>query len=433
MRSDTTKVLHKVGGRSMLDWSLALAQDLNCDRQILVISTHSEELRHIANERVGENQIAIQDPPQGTGHAVQCATPALEGFDGAVIVLYADTPLLPADAVVQAFEALESGAHIAVLGFDANEPGGYGRLICEPNGDLVRIVEAKDASPDELAVGFCNSGVMAVHSKHLKSLLDQLDNNNANGEYYLTDIVSIGRKNGLKSVAVRCEESDVLGVNSRVQLAEAEAEFQKKQRIKFMEDGVTLIDPASVFFSFDTQVQRDVIIEPNVVFGPGVRVEQGVQIRAFSHLEGCTVGEGSMVGPYARLRPGAELGHGVHIGNFVEVKNTKVGDGAKANHLSYLGDGEVGERSNIGAGTIFCNYDGYFKHKTLIGKDVFVGSNSSLVAPVTLGDTSFVGTGSVVTEDVPEGALALARGRQVVKADWAVDYHRSMKAKKEGQ
>ncbi len=430
MRSKTTKVLHKVGGRMMVDWSLALAETLKCDRRVLVIGTHSDDLKEIAGDRVGADHIAVQDPPMGTGHAVSCAREALAGFSGYVVVLYADTPLLPADAVEAAFTALEQGNDISVLGFNAHEPGGYGRLICSDDGELLRIVEAKDASDEELAVTFCNSGVLAARSEHLFDLLSKVTNNNAKGEYYLTDIIQLGREAGLKATAVACEEDDVLGVNSRVQLAEAEAVFQKQRRNALMESGVTMIDPETVYVSADTEIGSDVTLEPNVFIGPKVKIGDGVTIRAFSHLEGCTIGPKSQIGPFARLRPGAFLSEGVHIGNFVEVKNVEIGPGSKANHLSYLGDGKIGSGSNVGAGTIFCNYDGYFKHQTVIGDNAFVGSNSALVAPVTLGDGSFVGSGSVVTDDVPDDALALSRGRQTNIEGWAKTYHTEMKARK---
>ncbi|MDF1681427.1 bifunctional UDP-N-acetylglucosamine diphosphorylase/glucosamine-1-phosphate N-acetyltransferase GlmU [Ponticaulis sp.] len=431
MRSKKIKVLHEVGGRPMVDWSLALADGLGCDKRILVIGTHSEELKQVAANRVGSENIAIQDPPQGTGHAVQSAEQALAGFEGHVVVLYADTPLLPVDAVEKAFASLDAGYAVSVLGFDAAEPGGYGRLICSDEGDLLKIVEAKEASPDELAVSFCNSGVMAVRSEYLFDLLSRVTNDNAKGEFYLTDVVELARQDGLKASAVRCSEEDVLGVNSREQLAEAEKVFQSKTRRNMMESGVTLIDPDTVYFAFDTQVGADVVIEPNVFFGPGVSVASDTRIKAFSHLENCSVGEACQIGPFARLRPGAVLHTGVRVGNFVEIKNSELGDGVAANHLSYIGDGDVGAKSNIGAGTIFCNYDGYFKHRTTIGEGSFIGSNSSLVAPVTLENGSFVGSGSVVTKDVPEGALAVARGKQKNIEGWADTYHAEMRRKKQ--
>lgn len=432
MKSERTKVLHSVGGRMMVDWSLALADGLKCSRRVLVVGTHSDDLLKIAVDRVGEAGIAVQDPPQGTGHAVLCAKASLDGFNGNVVILYADTPLLPVSAVEAAFDALEQDHDIAVLGFHAKEPDGYGRLICSDNGQLDKIVEAKDASPEELAVTFCNSGVMAVRSGILFKLLEQVTNNNAKSEYYLTDIVELGKKAGYVSVAVTCDEEDVLGVNSRVQLAEAEAVFQRKRRIDLMESGVTMIDPQSVFVSFDTEIGSDVTLEPDVFFGPGVVVEPDVTIKANSHLEGCHIGSGSSIGPFARLRPGAVLGRKVKIGNFVEVKNTTLGDNVAASHLSYLGDGTVGQGTNIGAGTIFCNYDGYFKHQTVIGENAFIGSNSALVAPVSIGDNALVGSGSVITESVPDGALSVARGRQANIEGWADTFHIEMTNKKKG-
>ncbi len=431
MRSSLPKVMHKVGGRMMVDWTLALAGELGCSREVLVIGTHSDALHELALERVGTQGIAIQDPPQGTGHAVQCARSALDGFEGHVVVLYADTPLLPQSAIERAFEALESGADISVLGFDAAEPGGYGRLVCGEDDELLKIVEAKDANDEELAITFCNSGVMAVRSDMLFELLDKVTNDNAKGEYYLTDIVEIGREQGLRAAAVRCAEEDVLGVNSRVQLAEAEAVFQGRKRAEAMEAGVTLVDPSSVYFSYDTDIANDVHIEPNVVFGPGVSIASNVAIKAFSHIEGATVAEGAVIGPHARLRPGADIGPDVRIGNFVEVKNTRLAEGAKANHLAYLGDGDVGAGANIGAGTIFCNYDGYGKHRTELGKNAFVGSNSSLVAPVRIGDNAMTGSGSVITEDVPDGALGLGRGRQSNIENWAIRFHERRGKKKQ--
>ncbi len=430
MRSAKTKVMHEVGGRMMVDWSLALSSQLGCVRDVLVIGTHSSELKTLAEKRVGADRIAVQDPPMGTGHAVQCARDALAGFSGYVVILYADTPLLPVDAIERAFGALDNGADISVLGFEAVEPGGYGRLVTASDGELLKIVEAKDASSEELAISFCNSGVMAVRSDHLFTLLDQVDNKNAKQEYYLTDIVEIGRRQGLKAQAVACDEEDVLGVNSRVQLAEAEAVFQKRKRIEFMEKGVTLIDPDTVYFSYDTEIAADVFIEPNVFFGPGVSLDADVTIRGFSHIEGAKVAGGSVIGPFARLRPGADIGEDVRIGNFVEVKNTRLDAGAKANHLAYLGDGEVGANANIGAGTIFCNYNGYEKNRTVLGENAFVGSNSSLVAPVRIGANAITGSGSVITEDVADGALALGRAKQTNKDGWADTFHAEKSKKK---
>ncbi len=430
MKSSTPKVLHKVGGRPMMAWTKALADELGCERVIIVVGPHFQDVKDAAIALVGADNVCVQPEQNGTATAVQAAAPALKDFQGDVIVLYADTPLIPQDVAMGAFDALANGASITVLGFETDEPGGYGRLILGEDGGLDRIVEAKDASPEEYAVKLCNSGVMAAPWPLMSELLGEVKNDNAKGEYYLTDLVGLARARGLKAHATPCREDHVLGVNSRVQLAEAEAVFQDRMRTAFMESGVGMIAPETIWFSHDTQLGQDVYLEPNIVFGPGVKVEDGVSIRAFSHLEGAHIATGAVVGPYARLRPGADIGEDVRIGNFVEVKNTKMEKGAKANHLSYLGDGSVGANANIGAGTIFCNYDGYFKYKTTVGENAFVGSNSALVAPVTIGDNAMVGSGSVVTKDVEVGALALARGAQVNKAEWSKRFHEIMAAKK---
>ncbi|MEM1086869.1 MAG: bifunctional UDP-N-acetylglucosamine diphosphorylase/glucosamine-1-phosphate N-acetyltransferase GlmU [Pseudomonadota bacterium] len=436
MKSDLPKVLHPVGGRAMLDWSIDLAKRVGCERIVVVCSPVGEAVQAHVRDVLGGDAIAIQDSPQGTGHAVQCAQAALADFSGDVVVLYGDTPLIPATAVEALFAELESGAKVGVLGFEAALPGGYGRLITNSDGDLEAIVEAKDANADQLAVTFCNSGVMAARAETLFTLLSNVTNENAKSEYYLTDIVGLARDEGGLCRAVRCSEADVLGVNSRVELAEAEAAFQARRREDLLLDGVTMIAPETVFFSYDTMIERDVFIAPNVVFGPGVHVRSGARIRAFSHLEGAQVASGCEVGPYARLRPGAVLDEGAKIGNFVEVKKTRVGKGAKANHLAYLGDGEIGDEANIGAGTIFCNYDGFLKYQTRVGKGAFVGSNSALVAPVTIGDGAYIGSGSVITKDVEANALSVARGRQMQKSGWATLFRDKMaeiKAAKKGQ
>jgi bifunctional UDP-N-acetylglucosamine pyrophosphorylase/glucosamine-1-phosphate N-acetyltransferase len=315
-----------------------------------------------------------------------------------------------------------------VLGFDAAEPGAYGRLITSASGDLEAIVEAKEANPDQLDVTLCNSGVMAAQASTMFDLSSRVTNDNAKGEYYLTDIVALSRKAGQTCRAVSCDEADVLGVNSRVELAQAEQAFQTKTRHRFLTEGVTMMAPETVFFSYDTEVENDVVIEPSVVFAPGVTVKTGTRIRAFSHLEGAQVASGCEIGPYVRLRPGAQLEQGVKIGNFVEVKQTRMGAGAKANHLAYLGDGDVGAGANIGAGTIFCNYDGFLKYQTTIGDNAFIGSNSALVAPVSIGAGAIVGSGSVITKDVEANALAVARGRQMQKPGWATSFRDKMAA-----
>ncbi len=425
MRSPLPKVLHKVAGRAMLDWAIDAAQQLGCERIVVVAGAHSPQVAAHAADRLGEGSVVIQDPPMGTGHAVLAARNALADFDGDVVVTYADTPLLDADAVAPLFASRASGADLAVLGFDAADPSAYGRLIIEPSGPLARIVEAKDASVEELAVTACNSGVLAADRATLFSLLADVRNDNAKGEFYLTDVVGLARGRGLGVSAVFTDEDRVKGVNSQVELAQAEAVYQAAARRRFMEAGVCMPAPQTVVLHHDTDIAAGAVIEPYVVFGPRVKVGQAL-IRAFSHLEGAVVAAGAIVGPYARLRPGAEIGEDAHIGNFVEVKAVSVGKGAKANHLAYLGDGSVGAGANIGAGTIFCNYDGFDKHRTEVGAGAFIGSNSALVAPISIGDGAYIGSGSVVTRPVSADALALTRAQQVEKPGWAARF-RAMK------
>lgn len=419
MKSGLPKVMHKVGGRPMVDWSIALAQRVGCERIVVIAHPSQTDLIDHVRFALGEDCIAFQDPPMGTGHAVKCAKGALKGFSGDIVVLYGDSPLVPAAAIEDLFDSVGTGAAIGVLGFDAAEPGLYGRLITSGTGDLEAIVEAREANPDQLAVTLCNSGVMAGRADIMFPLLEKVTNENAKGEYYLTDLVALARADGMTCKAVRCGEEDLIGCDSKADLAEAEAIFQARRRSQAMEDGVTLVAPDTVWFSHDTRLDADVIVEPNVVFGPGVHVQSGAVIRAFSHLEGAFVGPGSSVGPFARLRTGVVLDRDVSIGNFVEVKNTRLGEGAKASHLSYLGDGTVGTHVNIGAGTIFCNYDGFLKHETRIGDGAFIGSNSALVAPVEIGSGAMIGSGSVITDNVKANALALGRARQIQIDDWA--------------
>ena len=428
MKSSLPKVMHPIGGRPMVDWSIALAETIGCEKIIVVTSPAGKQVQDHVREKLGEAAIAVQDPPQGTGHAVRCAESALAGFSGDIVVLYGDTPLIPQSAVQALFEAVETSAGVGVLGFRAADPGAYGRLIQNESGGLEAIVEAKDATSDQLKIDLCNSGVLSAPAVKLFDWLSKVKNENAKGEYYLTDVVALARADGADCAVVECDEADVMGVNSRVELAVAETAFQTRRRSELLDEGVTMTDPASVYFCHDTHIENDVLIEPNVVFGPGVSVQTGAVIRAFSHLEGAVVGSGSVVGPYARLRPGAVLGQGVKVGNFVEVKNVEMADGAKANHLSYLGDGSVGANANIGAGTIFCNYDGFLKYRTEVGEGAFVGSNSALVAPVKIGDGAMIGSGSVITKDVDAGALAVARGRQMQKTDWAKAFRERMSA-----
>ncbi len=430
MKSSLSKVLHKVAGRSMLDWVIALAKGLKCDPIIVVTGAHNIDAKSAAISQLGDGCSALQDPPMGTGHAVKCAKTALGDFDGNAIILYADTPLISMETAAKTFEAVEKGASISVLGFEAIDAGAYGRLIENPDGDLLAIVEAKEASAEELAINLCNSGVMAGNAQELFGYLDNVTNENAKGEYYLTDVVGLAVKAGKKCVAVRGTESEVMGVNSRLELAEAEAAFQSKTRKEMMIKGVTLIAPETVFFSHDTQIENDVIIEPNVVFGLGVSIKTGAHIKAFTHIEGAQIEKGAIIGPYSRLRPGSKIGEDCHIGNFVETKNAVLSKGVKANHLTYLGDVTIGEKTNIGAGTITCNYDGYFKYKTEIGAGVLIGSDTMIVAPVKIGDNAMTGSGSTITKDVPEGALSLERNAQKTLEGWATKFHANSIAKK---
>ncbi len=430
MKSALPKVMHAIAGRPMVDWSIALAKACGCSRIIVVAHPSQTVLIDHISASLGNDAIAYQDPPQGTGHAVRAAEEALKDFSGDLVVLYGDSPLVPVSAIDGLFDALEQGAAIGVLGFETDEPKLYGRLIESGDGALDAIVEAREASPAQLKVTLCNSGVMAGDAALMFRLLRDVKNENAKNEYYLTDLVALARKEGRACKAVRAAQDDLLGCDSKAGLAEAEAKFQAQRRAQAMIDGVTLIAPETVWFSHDTAIGADVIIEPNVFFGPGVRVASGARINAFSHIEGATIASGAHIGPFARLRPGADIGEDVRVGNFVEVKKTRMGKGAKANHLAYLGDGEVGEGANIGAGTIFCNYDGFFKYKTTIGANAFVGSNSSLVAPVTISDGAYIGSGSVITRTVPENALAVSRPEQRHVEGWAEAHRKKRRAEK---
>ena len=415
MASALPKTLHAVGGRSMLAHALAGAASLEARHRIVVVGVGADRVASAATTIDPGVETVVQAEQRGTGHATLEARDALAGggaFEGDVFVLYGDTPLIRPETLATMAAARRDGADVVVLGFEAAVPGGYGRLILGADGGLDRIVEAKDATEAERAVTFCNSGVMCVDGARLFAWLDRVDDDNAAGEIYLTDVVAIARQDGASCAAVRAPEDEVLGVNSRAELARAEAAFQARARAEAMAGGVTLIAPETVFFAYDTTLGRDVIIEPNVTFGPGVVVADDVQVRSFCHLEGCRIGAGAVIGPFARLRPGADLGQSTRIGNFVEVKNATLGDGAKANHLSYVGDAQVGAGANIGAGTITCNYDGYLKHQTEIGAGAFIGSNTALVAPVTVGAGAIVGAGSTITATVEDDALAIARGRQ---------------------
>jgi len=426
MKSPLPKVLHPVGGRAMLDHAIDAAQGLGCERIVVVVGNHSPQVRAHVEARLGAAAVAVQDPPLGTGHAVLAAKAALSGFVGQVVVTYGDVPLLKASDIAPAFGALG----VTVVGFEARDPTGYGRLLIDADGGLEAIVEQNEATPDQLKITTCNSGVMAAPADLLFDLLARVRNDNAKGEYYLTDVVELARNRDIPTRAVFADEDAVMGVNAQGELAQAEALFQKVQRETAMDRGVAMPAPDTVWFAWDTQIEGGATVEPHVVFGPGVTVASGARIRAFSHLEGARVGPRAEVGPYARLRPGADLAEGVKIGNFVEVKNVAMAQGAKANHLAYLGDATVGAGANIGAGTIFCNYDGVFKHRTTVGQGAFVGSNSSLVAPVAIGEGAMVGSGSVITRDVAPGDLALGRARQSAKPGWARRFMETMRAKK---
>jgi len=422
MKSPTPKVLHPVGGRAMIDHAIDTALALGCERIVVVVGDHSPAVRAHVAARLGEGALAVQDPPLGTGHAVLAAKGALAGFEGDVVVTYADVPLLTPTTLEAVFELRAQDEGLAVLGFEAGDPGAYGRLLMLSDTGLARIVEAKDASVEELAIRLCNSGVIAADAGLLFSLLGQVGNANAKGEYYLTDVVGLAVEAAHQVSVTFTDEAEVAGVNSQADLAAVEVAFQAGRRTELMAAGVTMIAPHTVHLAWDTKIAGGAVIEPHVVFAPGVTVESGAVIRAFSHLEGAIVRKAALVGPYARLRPGADIGEGAHIGNFVEVKKVKVGAGAKANHLSYLGDGEVGAGANIGAGTIFCNYDGFDKFNTQIGAGAFIGSNSALVAPVSIGAGAYTGSGSVITRDVAPDALALGRGTQVEKLGWAAAF-----------
>lgn len=428
MKSDMPKVLHAVAGAPMLVHAMKSAQDLEPAKTLVVAGHGAEAVSNAAKAFDETADVVLQREQLGTAHAVAQAKEALKGFDGDAIVLYGDTPFISPDTLQRMTQARASH-DVIVLGFEARDPGRYGRLVMD-GSTLSKIVEYKDASDEERAITLCNSGVICAKSDVLFDLIDAVSNENASGEYYLTDIVEIAAQKGLSATSVTCDESETLGVNSRVQLAEADSIFQAKARIALMEAGVTLQAPDTVYLSHDTHIGPDTIVEPNVVFGPAVTVENGAHIRAFSHLEGCHVSRGATVGPYARLRPGTELAEDTRIGNFVEIKNTVVDAGAKVNHLSYIGDAHVGERANIGAGTITCNYDGVMKHHTDIGADSFIGSNTLLIAPVKVGARAMTGSGTIVTKNVPDTDLAIARIKQDNKPGLAVKLFDMLKKKK---
>ena len=431
MNSELPKVLHPIGGAPMIVHAMRAGAGLSPEKTVIVAGHGAEAVSKAALAYDPNAQTVLQSEQLGTAHAVAQARDALDGFDGDAVVLYGDTPFIKPETL-EAMATARAKHDIIVLGFEAADPGRYGRLITDGDA-LDRIVEFKDASDEERAVTLCNSGVIMANAKTLFELIDAVGNDNASGEFYLTDIIGIGRDKGLSATVVACDEAETLGVNSRAELIAAEADFQARARTEAIDDGVTLLAPDTVFFAYDTVLGRDAVIEQNVVFGPNVTIESGATIRAFSHLEGCHVAQGAIVGPYARLRPGTELQEKTKVGNFVEIKNTVVAEGAKVNHLTYVGDADVGARANIGAGTVTCNYDGVFKHHTSIGADAFIGSGTMLVAPVKVGQEAMTGSGSVITKDVPAGDLGVGRARQENKTGFAVKMFEKLKKMKKSQ
>jgi bifunctional UDP-N-acetylglucosamine pyrophosphorylase/glucosamine-1-phosphate N-acetyltransferase len=430
MKSDLHKVLHPIAGRPMLLHLIDAFDAVGAREKVVVVGARREQVEGAVTP-LGAS-IAVQAEQLGTAHAALMAREALAGFGGTVIVCFGDTPFLKAATIATMAARLEHDdqPRVAVLGFRPDDAKAYGRIIADRDGAIAKMVEYKDASDDERAVTLCNSGVTAVRAADLWPLLDRVGNDNAAGEYYLPDVVTLALSDGDRAVVVETDADEVIGINSRAELAYAEERWQAARRETAMAQGASLVAPETVWFSYDTRIGRDVLVEPNVFFGPGVAVADGAIIRGFSHIEGATIGAGAEVGPYARLRPGAVLGEKSKVGNFVEVKKAVLGKGAKANHLTYLGDAEIGAGANIGAGTITCNYDGFFKYKTVIGEGAFIGSNSALVAPVTIGAGAIVGAGSTVTKDVDADALRLVRPDQQTKPGWAKRFREMMAAKK---
>jgi len=430
MRSDTHKVLHPIASRPLLLHLLDRVDEVGADKRVVVVGKGREQVEAaIAGRDVG---IAIQAEQKGTGHAVQQAEAALGGYDGPVIILYGDAPFVEAATLGRMVDRLNGngGPGVVVLAFRPADPLKYGRIILGDGDRIARMVEFKDATAEERAVTLCNSGVMAVRSGDLFGWLAKIGNDNAAGEYYLPDIVSIAAAEGREAVVIEGDPYEAAGVNSRAELAHLELEWQRRRREQALEEGATLIDPESVWFAYDTKLGRDVTVEPHVVFGPGVSVADGATIHAFSHIDGATIGVKASIGPFARIRPGTVLADRTKVGNFVELKKARIGEGAKVNHLSYVGDASVGARANIGAGTITCNYDGFGKYQTVIGAGAFIGSNSALVAPVTIGDGAVVGAGSVITADVEADSLAVERTDQRGIAGWARRFRERMAANK---
>ena len=429
MKSALAKPLHKIGGMAMLSWVIKTAQHAGSSRLCVVTSPHAQDMADYIQNSHETCQIAIQDSALGTGHATKIAHAAMEERDNPILVLFGDTPLITSSTLAKMADAITKGADICVLGFETTAPTGYGRLKTNQEGRLIAIVEEADASEDEKAITLVNAGVMALSPDFANSGLQSLENGNAQGEYYLTDLVAIAETKGLKIAYEIAQEAELLGVNSRADLAKAEAALQDRLRQAAMENGVTLVAPDTIFLSSDSVIEADVIIEPHTVIAGRCHIRSGAHIKSFSHLEDADVGNDAIIGPYARLRPGTILGNAVRIGNFVETKKAVFEDGAKANHLSYIGDAQVGAKANIGAGTITCNYDGYDKFKTEIGQGAFIGSNTALVAPVTIGDGAIIGAGSTITKSVLPDDLSLTRAPQKTLSGGGTSFRNKKKAK----
>jgi len=429
MRSDTHKVLHPIASRPLLLHLLERVDALGAEKRVVVVGKGRDQVEIAVSGR--DVAIAHQAEQKGTGHAVQQAANALAGYDGAVLILYGDTPFVETETLRRMLDRLDGdgGPGVVVLASQPDDPLKYGRIILGEGDRIAKMVEYKDATEEERAVRLCNSGMMAVRATDLFRWLGQVGNDNAAGEYYLPDVVNVAAAEGREAVVIEGDPYETAGVNSRAELAHLELEWQRRRREEMLDQGATLIDPESVWFAYDTRLARDVTVEPHVVFGPGVEVAEGAVIKAFSHIEGAIIGAKASIGPFARIRPGTKLGDRSKVGNFVELKKAEIGDGAKVNHLSYVGDAEVGAKANIGAGTITCNYDGFGKYRTVIGAGAFIGSNTALVAPVTIGDGAVIGAGSVITEDVEPDALAVERSEQKGIAGWARRFRERMTRK----
>jgi bifunctional UDP-N-acetylglucosamine pyrophosphorylase/glucosamine-1-phosphate N-acetyltransferase len=433
MKSSRPKAMHRAAGRTLIGHVLSAVARLNPTRVLVVTGPGEDEVSEEARHFVPDAVMVTQAERRGTGHAALVAQPLLSSHSGKVLVVLADCPNVKTETLGALLEQVSSIRPLALLSFRAADPHGYGRLIRDEGGNLVDIREELDASSEERKIDLCNSGIMAMEGALFNALLPKLKSDNAKGEYYLTDLVPLAVKEGKRVAHEVCPEEEVSGVNTRAQLAEAEAQMQKSLRAQAMDNGATLVAPETVFLSADTRIGRDVVIEPHVVIGPGVVISDNVVIRAFCHLEGARIGPGAVIGPFARLRPGADIHAGVHLGNFVEVKNSKIETEAKINHLAYVGDARVGAKANIGAGAITCNYDGISKHSTDIGAGAFIGSNAALIAPVKIGDGAYVGSGSVIDRDVESDALALERASLVIKPGWATRFRSARAARKRKQ